>query len=70
VSSIQIHCTVGPPGIDLSDSTYPGQSGINSLPMDWGHRDPQERGPVVVSRNPTTIRRRNGKYTKNILGIA
>ncbi|KAG4415480.1 Uracil-regulated protein 1 [Cadophora malorum] len=31
-------------------TTYPGQSGINPLPMDWGHKDPQERGPVVVSR--------------------
>jgi GTP cyclohydrolase N terminal len=41
--------------------TYPGQSGINPLPMDWGHKDPQQRGPVVVSRSQTTIRRRNGK---------
>jgi hypothetical protein len=41
--------------------TYPGQSGINPLPMDWGNKDPQERGPVVVSRGATTIRRRNGK---------
>ncbi|KAF4634663.1 hypothetical protein G7Y89_g3442 [Cudoniella acicularis] len=40
-------------------TTYPNQSGINPLPMDWGHKDPQQRGPVVVSRNPTTIRRRN-----------
>ncbi|RDL35096.1 RibA-like protein [Venustampulla echinocandica] len=40
-------------------TTYPGQSGINPLPMDWGHIDPQQRGPVVVSRNQTTIRRRN-----------
>ncbi|KAK0116438.1 Uracil-regulated protein 1, variant 2 [Cadophora gregata] len=40
-------------------TTYPGQSGINPLPMDWGHKDPQERGPVVVSRSQTTIRRRN-----------
>lgn len=40
-------------------TTYPGQSGINPLPMDWGHKDPQQRGPVVVSRSATTIRRRN-----------
>ncbi|CZT46452.1 probable bifunctional GTP cyclohydrolase II/3, 4-dihydroxy-2butanone-4-phosphate synthase [Rhynchosporium secalis] len=40
-------------------TTYPSQSGINPLPMDWGHKDPQERGPVVVSRTQTTIRRRN-----------
>ncbi|KAH7393569.1 GTP cyclohydrolase-like protein II [Cadophora sp. MPI-SDFR-AT-0126] len=47
-------------------TTYPGQSGINPLPMDWGHKDPQERGPVVVSRGQTTIRRRNahgGSYS-------
>ena len=41
--------------------TYPGQAGINPLPMDWGNKDPQQRGPVVVSRSATTIRRRNGK---------
>lgn len=40
-------------------TTYPGQSGINPLPMDWGNKDPQERGPVVVSRSATTVRRRN-----------
>jgi len=40
-------------------TTYPGQSGINPLPMEWGHKDPQKRGPVVVSRTSTTIRRRN-----------
>lgn len=42
--------------------TYPGQSGINPFPMDWGNKDDQLRGPVVVSRNPSTIRRRNGKF--------
>ncbi|RDW70231.1 GTP cyclohydrolase II 4-dihydroxy-2butanone-4-phosphate synthase [Coleophoma crateriformis] len=40
-------------------TTYPGQSGINPLPMDWGHKDPHTRGPVVVSRNQSTVRRRN-----------
>ncbi|KAI9850472.1 MAG: putative GTP cyclohydrolase [Thelocarpon superellum] len=40
-------------------TTYPGQSGIDPMVMNWGHRDPLLRGPVVVSRNPTTIRRRN-----------
>jgi len=42
--------------------TYPGQSGINPFPMDWGNKDFQLRGPVVVSRGQTTIRRRNGKW--------
>lgn len=27
--------------------------------MDWGNSDFQKRGPVVVSRSKTTIRRRN-----------
>lgn len=40
-------------------TTYPGQSGINPLPMDWGNKDPQKRGPVVVGRAQSTIRRRN-----------
>ncbi|KAH8794849.1 GTP cyclohydrolase-like protein II [Hyaloscypha finlandica] len=47
-------------------TTYPGQAGINPLPMGWGNKDPQQRGPVVVSRSATTIRRRNahgGSYS-------
>jgi hypothetical protein len=40
--------------------TYPKQIGINPLPMKWGNFDPLKRGPVVVSRSPNTIRRRNG----------
>ncbi|TVY44674.1 putative GTP cyclohydrolase [Lachnellula subtilissima] len=42
------------------------QSGINPLPMDWGNKDFQLRGPVVVSRTQSTIRRRNahgGSYS-------
>lgn len=42
-------------------TTYPAQSGINPITMNWGHPNPQERGPVVVSRSQSTIRRRNGK---------
>ena len=41
-------------------TSYPGQAGVDPLPMDWGHMDPAVRGPVVVSRHPNTIRRRNG----------
>jgi hypothetical protein len=40
-------------------TTYPKQIGINPLPMDWGAADPAQRGPVTVSRNSSTIRRRN-----------
>lgn len=42
-------------------TTYPGQSGIDPISMNWGHSDPMKRGPVVVSRSQSTIRRRNGK---------
>jgi len=42
-------------------TTYPGQSGINPITMNWGHPNPKERGPVVVSRSQSTVRRRNGK---------
>ncbi|KAM5342755.1 hypothetical protein ACJ41O_013721 [Fusarium nematophilum] len=40
-------------------TTYPKQIGINPLPMDWGNSDPLKRGPIVVSRAASTIRRRN-----------
>ncbi|KAF2637837.1 GTP cyclohydrolase II [Massarina eburnea CBS 473.64] len=40
-------------------TSYPGQAGVDPLPMDWGHKDPAIRGPIVVSRHPGTIRRRN-----------
>lgn len=42
-------------------TTYPGQSGIDPVPLNWGAQDPKARGPVVVSRQQSTIRRRNGK---------
>ena len=58
-------------------TTYPGQSGIDPMPMDWGNPDPAKRGPVVVSRHINTIRRRNaigahgGSYSiYNALAIA
>ncbi|KAI2641799.1 putative GTP cyclohydrolase II [Hypomontagnella submonticulosa] len=40
-------------------TTYPKQIGINPLPLQWGVPDPTTRGPVVVSRSSSTIRRRN-----------
>ena len=46
-------------------TTYPGQSGIDPLTMHWGHKDALQRGPVVVSRNQSTIRRRNGRLRWN-----
>ncbi|KAI1180931.1 GTP cyclohydrolase N terminal-domain-containing protein [Nemania sp. FL0916] len=41
-------------------TTYPKQIGINPIPLNWGASGP-ERGPVVVSRSSSTIRKRNGK---------
>ena len=43
-------------------TSYPGQAGVDPLPMEWGAKDPAVRGPVVVSRHPNTIRKRNGMY--------
>ncbi|KUI71231.1 Uracil-regulated protein 1 [Cytospora mali] len=40
-------------------TTYPKQIGIKPFPMNWGAPKPLDRGPIVVSRYPTTIRRRN-----------
>ena len=44
-------------------TSYPGQAGVDPLIMNWGHKDPNHRGPVVVSRHSNTIRRRNGKVS-------
>jgi hypothetical protein len=41
-------------------TTYPKQIGINPIPLEWGSPDVQKRGPVVVLRSPSTLRRRNG----------
>ncbi|KAI2316677.1 putative GTP cyclohydrolase [Ophidiomyces ophidiicola] len=40
-------------------TTYPGQSGIDPIALDWGNKEPTRRGPVVVSRHQNTVRRRN-----------
>lgn len=44
-------------------TTYPGQAGIDPIAMSWGHHDQMQRGPVVVSRSQSTIKRRNGMPT-------
>ncbi|KAI1138942.1 GTP cyclohydrolase N terminal-domain-containing protein [Hypoxylon sp. FL0543] len=47
-------------------TTYPKQIGINPLPLHWGAPEAATRGPVVVSRSSSTIRRRNahgGSYS-------
>ncbi|KAG0142213.1 hypothetical protein CROQUDRAFT_662851 [Cronartium quercuum f. sp. fusiforme G11] len=46
-------------------TTYPGQTGIHPIPLDWGNPDPQKRGPVVASRHPQSLKIRNaiGAYS-------
>ena len=58
-------------------TTYPGQSVVNPIPLNWGAADPHERGPVLVSRASNTITKRNaigahgGSYAVyNALAIA
>lgn len=40
-------------------TTYPGQVGIDPVPLKWIARNAEERGPVVVSRHPSTLKKRN-----------
>jgi hypothetical protein len=40
-------------------TTYPGQVGIKPIVMNWGHPDPKFRGPIVCSRNASSIKKRN-----------
>lgn len=40
-------------------TTYPNQAGIRPTPLKWYATDPQERGPVIASRHPNSIRIRN-----------
>ncbi|PYI05355.1 aldolase [Aspergillus sclerotiicarbonarius CBS 121057] len=58
-------------------TTYPGQSGIDPIPLEWGASDAKSRGPVVVSRSSALLKRRNamgahgGSYSiYNALAIA
>ena len=37
-------------------TTYPGQVGIEPVPLKWIAASPEERGPVVVSRHPCVDR--------------
>ena len=50
-------------------TTYPNQSGIDPIRMNWGNHDYQKRGPVVVSRDQHTIRRRNGTLPAMSLAV-
>jgi GTP cyclohydrolase II len=41
----------------VSLTTYPSNS--DPLPLVWGSKDPQERGPILPSRHPQSIKKRN-----------
>lgn len=58
-------------------TTYPGQSVVDPIPLNWGDADPATRGPVLVSRSGDTLKKRNamgahgGSYSVyNALAIA
>ncbi|PPQ81526.1 hypothetical protein CVT24_000306 [Panaeolus cyanescens] len=40
-------------------TTYPDQHGIAPHPLKWGASTPTERGPVICSRLPSTLKQRN-----------
>lgn len=40
-------------------TTYPGQSNVAPSPVKWGCIEPLERGPIIVSRQASTISKRN-----------
>lgn len=73
-SSPNGHSSMSPPPAGRKSSiaskiiltSYPGQAGVDPLPMNWGSKDPIMRGPVVVSRNHGTIRRRNGRTRESL----
>ncbi|RLL94703.1 Uracil-regulated protein 1 [Aspergillus turcosus] len=58
-------------------TTYPGQSGVDPVPLVWGAPDAKSRGPVIVTRGAGMLKRRNamgahgGSYSiYNALAIA
>ncbi|KAF7316807.1 Uracil-regulated protein 1 [Mycena chlorophos] len=40
-------------------SSYPSQPAVVPYPLHWGAATPQERGPIICSRLPSTIKARN-----------
>ncbi|TPX47457.1 GTP cyclohydrolase II [Synchytrium endobioticum] len=40
-------------------TTYPGQVGVNPVPLTWGASDPKVRGPILASRIPNSLKLRN-----------
>ncbi|GAA6009729.1 hypothetical protein JCM11491_001076 [Sporobolomyces phaffii] len=40
-------------------TTYPGQVGIQPIPLNWGAETAESRGPIVASRQPNSLKVRN-----------
>ncbi|CEG80122.1 Putative Podospora anserina S mat genomic DNA chromosome 2, supercontig 2 [Rhizopus microsporus] len=40
-------------------TTYPTQQGIQPIPLNWGAPDAKMRGPIIASRHPESIKKRN-----------
>jgi len=40
-------------------TTYPGQVGVTPLPLKWGAATAEERGPILASRQPLSLAKRN-----------
>ncbi|KAI0052735.1 cyclohydrolase [Auriscalpium vulgare] len=40
-------------------TTYPDQHGVKPHPLTWGASEPKERGPIIPSRLPSSIKHRN-----------
>ncbi|KAI9346232.1 GTP cyclohydrolase N terminal-domain-containing protein [Obelidium mucronatum] len=40
-------------------TTYPGQAGVNPIPVEWGNPNPRIRGPIIASRIPSSMKLRN-----------
>ncbi|KAJ3321071.1 Uracil-regulated protein 1 [Boothiomyces sp. JEL0866] len=40
-------------------TTYPGNSKVNPIPLNWGAEDAASRGPIVASRHPQSLPLRN-----------
>ena len=44
-------------------TTYPGQAGVDPLPLNWYAAEPKKRGPVLVSRENLRYRNAIGAYS-------
>jgi hypothetical protein len=54
-------------GHGTDDEAYPGQVGIKPVPLVWGAGSAEERGPVLSSRHPDSIKKRNAVGSVHVL---